>query len=173
MTGPTAAPSAWVVNGWTIYPHPIFLGQLVELIDEVEKLRKMDPESYTRKNATKRLAAIFKLVNETIPSDPTDKAFRLGGALGDDYKHWFRAKFFQQYRLFFRYDERSKIIVVGWVNDEETLRAYGSKTDAYRVFAKMLVDKNPPDNWEALLKEAKAATNPVAGIVKRLASLLK
>jgi toxin YhaV len=86
----------------------------VELVEQVEKLRKADPEGYTRKNATKRLAAIFKLVNETIPSDPTDKAFRLGGALGDDYKHWFRAKFFQQYRLFFRYDERSKIIVVGW-----------------------------------------------------------
>ena len=29
--------------------------------------------------------------------------YRQGGTLGDDRKHWFRAKFLQQYRLFFRY----------------------------------------------------------------------
>lgn len=48
--------------------------------------------------------------------------------------HWFRAKFFQQYRLFFCYHQASKIIVYAWVNIEATLRAYDSKTDAYQVF---------------------------------------
>jgi hypothetical protein len=45
---------------------------------------------------------------------------RAGGALGDGYRHWFRAKFFQQYRLFFRYHASSKVIVYAWVNDEAT-----------------------------------------------------
>lgn len=36
--------------------------------------------------------------------------------------HWFRAKFFQQYRRFFRYHQASKIIVYAWVNIEATLR---------------------------------------------------
>ena len=37
-----------------------------------------------------------------------------------------RAKFFQQYRLFFRYHAQAKVIVFAWVNDEDTKQAYGS-----------------------------------------------
>ncbi|WP_370317525.1 type II toxin-antitoxin system YhaV family toxin, partial [Pseudoalteromonas sp.] len=70
-------------------------------------------------------------------------------------KHWFRAKFFQQYRLFFRYHLGSKIIVYAWVNDENNKRAYGSKTDAYKVFEKMLNSGHPPEGWNELLKAAK------------------
>ena len=43
-------------------------------------------------------------------------------------------------------------LVFGWVNDDQTKRAYDSKTDAYRVFRKMLDSGNPPDDWEALLE---------------------
>lgn len=39
------------------------------------------------------------------------------------------------------------------MNDEETLRTYGSKTDAYAVFQTMLRNNRPPDEWKALLKE--------------------
>ena len=58
--------------------------------------------------------------------------------MGADLKHWLRAKFFQQYRLFFRYHAPSQLIVFAWVNDENSKRAYGSSDDAYRVFRKML-----------------------------------
>ena len=67
------------------------------------------------------------------------------------------AKYFQQYRLFYRFNSDAKVIVVAWVNDDKTLRAYGSKTDAYATFKGMLEDGNPPDNFDALLKEAAAA----------------
>ena len=63
------------------------------------------------------------------------------------------------YRLFFRYHQASKIIVFAWVNDEDSKQAYGSKTDAYRVFQKMLDNNNPPDDWNILLKEAKTESN--------------
>ena len=46
----------------------------------------------------------------------------------NEEKHWFRAKFFQQYRLFFRYHAGSKVVVFAWVNDENTLRSSGSKS---------------------------------------------
>ncbi|MGV8415804.1 type II toxin-antitoxin system YhaV family toxin, partial [Pseudomonas aeruginosa] len=90
-----------------------------------------------RKSPTKRLAAILKLVYEDIPLDPTHPQYRQGGTLGEAHKHWFRAKFYQQYRLFFRFHEPSRTIIFAWVNDERTKRAYGSKTDAYHVFRKM------------------------------------
>lgn len=64
---------------------------------QVEHLRQKYPKDYKRKNATKRLAAITKLVYDVIPQDPARSDYRQGTTLGEDYKHWFRAKFFQQY----------------------------------------------------------------------------
>jgi len=109
---------------------------------------------YANKNATKRLAAITRLAFDVIPQDPTQPEYRQGHTLGDKHKHWFRARFFQQYRLFFRYHAPSKVIVLAWVNDEDTKRAYDSVDDAYRVFRKMLASGRPPDDWDQLLKES-------------------
>ena len=105
-----------VINGWKIFAHPLFLNQ-------VEHLRQKYPQDHQKKNAIKRLAAIAKLAFEVIPQDPTRSEYRQGATLENDYKHWFRAKFFQQYRLFFRYHLEAKIIVLVWVNDENLKRA--------------------------------------------------
>lgn len=83
--------------------------------------------------------------------------FRQGDTLGEKRQHWFRAKFFQQYRLFFRFDSTAKVIILAWVNDEQTLRAYKSKTDAYMVFKGMLDDGNPPASFDVLMRDAAAA----------------
>ena len=145
-----------VINGWTLFAHPLFLDQTESLIKQVEKLQQKDPVNYKKKNATKRLAAIEKLTFEVIPKDPTSAEYRQGNTLGSEHKHWFRAKFFQQYRLFFRFHLESKIIVYAWVNDESTKRAYDSKSDAYRIFEKMLKSGHPPDSWDELLKEVQS-----------------
>lgn len=150
---------ALTVNGWTLYAHPLFLQTLEELIAEVDALRQRDPEGYLRKNATKRLAAIRKLVVEKIPTDPTADEYRQGNTLGPAHRHWFRAKFFQQYRLFFRYHAQRGIIVYAWVNDEATKRAYDSPRDAYQVFRGMLAKGRPPSDWEALLTESQIASS--------------
>jgi len=143
------------IHGWTVFAHPLFVAQLDALSTQVEGLKQRDPEGYVRKNASKRLAAITKLAFDVIPSDPTRPDFRQGGTLGDEHKHWFRAKFLQQYRLFFRYHAPSKVIVLAWVNDDDTRRAYESGTDAYRVFRRMLESGHPPDDWEMLLAESR------------------
>lgn len=148
-----------VVGCWTIFAHPLFLDQLLALTLQVERLKQKDPIGFTRKNATKRLAAIAKLAFELIPQDPIRPEYREGNTLGEDHKHWFRAKFYQQYRLFFRYHTPSKVIVYAWINDQDTKRAYGSRDDAYRIFRKMLESGNPPDDWDRLLSEARAETS--------------
>jgi toxin YhaV len=150
--------SELIVNGWCLLAHPLLLNQLENLVTEVENAKQKNPTHYKEKNSTKRLAAIIKLVFEKIPQDPTSPEYRQGTTLGDEYKHWFRAKFFQQYRLFFRYHLESKIIVYAWVNDENTKRAYGNKSDAYNVFKKMLGTGHPPSDWNELLKDAKCNT---------------
>lgn len=148
-------PAPLLIHGWTVFAHPLFLAQLEALTQQVETLRQKDPVGYVKKNASKRLAAITKLAFDVIPQDPTRSEYRQGHTLGDDHKHWRRAKFFQQYRLFFRYHAPSKLIVLAWVNDEDTKRAYESSDDAYRVFRKMLESGHPPNDWNALLAEAK------------------
>jgi toxin YhaV len=154
-TSKPAAPAPLVVNGWTLFAHPLFLAQLEALEKEVARLRRKQPEAYRSRNATKRLAAILKLALEVIPSDPTRPEYRQGNTLGVDLRHWLRAKFFQQYRLFFRYHAASRVIVYAWVNDESTKRAYGSHADAYLVFRRMLETGHPPDDWEQLLREVR------------------
>lgn len=151
-----------VVNGWTLFAHPMFSEQWHALQSEVACLQQADPIGFTKKNATKRLAAIQKLVFHVIPQDPTRIEYRLGTTLGEAHRHWFRAKFFQQYRLFFRYDLASRIIVFAWVNDDNTKRAYESANDAYRTFGRMLKGGHPPDDWGTLLAEAQfqSAHNP-------------
>lgn len=153
MTSAPAAPV--VVHGWMLYAHPLFLTQVETLADQVDALKTRDPAGYGSRNATKRLAAITKLAFEVIPQDPSRPEYRQGATLGDAYKHWLRAKFFQQYRLFFRYHAASRIIVYAWVNDENSKRAYESGDDAYRVFRRMLGTGHPPDSWKALLAEAR------------------
>lgn len=145
-----------VIHGWTVFAHPLFLAQLEVLAQQVEAFKQKDPVGYVRKNATKRLVAITRLAFDVIPQDPARPEYRQGNTLGDEHKHWFRAKFFQQYRLFFRYHAPSKVIVLAWVNDEDTKRAYLSSDDAYRVFRKMLEGGHPPDDWNQLLAEARA-----------------
>lgn len=148
-----------VVNGWTIFAHPLFLAELEAVTRQVEELKQKDPLGFTKKNATKRLAAMTKLAFEVIPQDPARAEYRQGDTLGNDRKHWFRAKFFQQYRLFFRYHASSKVIVYAWVNDEDTKRAYESNDDAYRVFRKMLESGHPPDDWAQLLAAARTESD--------------
>lgn len=152
----TGKPAPLVIHGWTVFAHPLFLAQLEALAQQVEVLKQKDPLGYVKKNATKRLAAITRLAFDVIPQDPTRPEYRQGNTLGDEHKHWFRAKFFQQYRLFFRYHASSKMIVFAWVNDEDSRRAYESSDDAYRVFLKMLDSGHPPDDWSQLLAEARA-----------------
>ncbi|WP_303745518.1 type II toxin-antitoxin system YhaV family toxin [Enterobacter hormaechei] len=147
-----------VVNGWNICFHACFLQQIAELTRKVEELKASKPSEYKGKKETKLLRAIERVIEEWIATDPLNAQYRQGDTLGGQYKHWFRAKFASQFRLFYRCSAEHKTIIIGWVNDFTTLRAYGSKTDAYKVFAGMLEAGDPPDDWDTLLSEAKAAT---------------
>lgn len=157
-----------VVNGWTLFAHPLFLDQVDELVGKVAALKAANPAGYRSKNATKRLAAITRLIFEEIPSDPADAKYRQGNTLGDEHRHWFRAKFFQQYRLFFRFHAESRVIIYAWVNDDTTLRAYDSRTDAYRVFKGMLEDGNPPGDWKALLASVQKTSGQLGAMMDQM-----
>lgn len=144
-----------VVNGWRLYTHPLFNEQLMRLTEQVEALARKNPAAYREEAATKLLTTINRYIREIIPRDPNAAEFRQGNTLGSDNRHWFRAKFHERYRLFYRFASKEKVIVYAWVNDERTLRKSGSKTDPYHVFRAMLEAGNPPGTMEQLLAYAK------------------
>ena len=125
----------------------------------VEQLRKLhaaaernDPHGFTG-NANvnvKLFRALSQLIMDAVPSDPARDEFRQGNTLGPAYRHWRRAKIGRRFRLFFRYDSKAKVILYAWVNDEQTVRSTGSKSDPYVVFNKMPGRGNLPDDWNAL-----------------------
>lgn len=145
------------VNGWLLFAHPLFLKQVETLLEAVEE----DEAKKRRGTANmKVLRGIYSTAFSDIPADPGAARFRLGNTMGPQYRHWFRAKFGGgRFRLFYRFQSRARIIVFGWVNDQETLRTRGAKSDAYAVFRRMLESGNPPDSWEQLYR---AASSPDA-----------
>ena len=60
----TLPASPYLVNGWALFAHPLFLEQVEQLAAKVEAMRVADPVGFVQKNASKRLAAIAKLAFE-------------------------------------------------------------------------------------------------------------
>jgi toxin YhaV len=145
-----------VVNGWTLLFHDTIVGQLKNLAEACRRARKADPKNFRLNANVKVFAALAKLILEAIPADPSRPEYRQGNTLGVEYRHWFRAKFFGRFRLFFRYDSRAHIIVYAWVNDERSLRQHGGRSDPYEMFRRMLASGHPPNEWEALVRNASA-----------------
>ncbi|MGQ7189570.1 type II toxin-antitoxin system YhaV family toxin, partial [Escherichia sp. HC-CC] len=105
------------VNGWALYAHPYFQ-DLFPLMSRLRQLkRRRFPENYQRKAATKLLAVVHKVIEEHITVNPSSPAFRHGKSLGSGKnKDWSRVKFGAgRYRFFFRYSEKEKVIILGWM----------------------------------------------------------
>jgi toxin YhaV len=144
-------------HGWKLFRARAFREAMTPLQAEVERLELQSGDRRKTHPKAKLLARIVSLITEEIPRDPHSPIFALGNTLGPAHRHWRRAKFLQRFRLFFRFDSASRIIVYAWMNDENQLRKAGSREDPYAVFSRRLKAGNPPDDWEELLADASEA----------------
>ena len=145
-------------NGWQIFYCKAFAAALDELEAAVTKLAAKDPKGYKAHPKTRLLASVHEAIILRVPADPEDAQFRLGKTLGPDHKHWRRVKkgLPERYRLFFRFASKPvRLIVYAWLNDEDTLRKAGSKTDVFAAFQRMLARGEVPGDIEALLRESR------------------
>ena len=133
-------------HGWTLLFHEGVIAQLRKLQQAAERAEQNDPHGFENNANVKLLRALSQLILDGVPSDPARDEFRQGNTLGTTYRHWRRAKIGRRFRLFFRYDSKSRVIVFAWVSDEQTSRSAGSRSDPYAVFEKMLGRGNPPDD---------------------------
>jgi len=141
--------------GWRLYAHPSFVEPFDALLAEVARIRAADPNGSSQHPKVKLLTRIVDLVEIEIPRDPGAAEYALGNTLGPAHRHWRRAKFLGRFRLFFRYSSAQRVIIYAWMNDENTLRQAGGRSDPYRIFEGMLRKGRPPDDWAALEKEAR------------------
>jgi toxin YhaV len=138
-------------NGWRLFQHPAFQRPFDALTAEVVELKKKLPAGpFEQHPKAKLLKRILALILEEIPRNPNAAEYQLGNTLGPAHRHWRRAKFLKRFRLFFRFDSKSKVIIYAWVNDENSLRKAGSKTDPYKIFYDRLTRGDPLDDWDAL-----------------------
>ena len=138
-------------HGWHLLFHDCLIAQLQKLQAAAQRAQTQDPEGFESNANFKLFSALSRLMLETVPSEPNREEYRQGNTIGPAFRHWRRAKVGRRFRLFFRFDSKSKIIIFAWVNDENTLQSSGGKSDPYAVFQTMLKRGDPPDNWAALL----------------------
>lgn len=143
-------------HGWNLLFHECLSEQLKKLYSAAERAKQQDPKGFESNNNVRLFAALSKLLFDVVPSDPNREEYRQGNTMGTAFRHWRRAKIGRRFRLFFRFDSKTRIIIFAWVNDENTLRSSGSKSDPYIVFQRMLERGHPPDDWAALM----AASQP-------------
>jgi toxin YhaV len=124
-------------HGWTLLFHDAVLEQLRRLHAAAQRAERKDPKGFGRNANVRLFRALSQLMLEAVPSDPGREEYRQGNTLGPAYRHWRRAKIGRRFRLFFRYDSKAKVIVYAWVNDEETLRSAGSKSDPLHDFLRL------------------------------------
>ncbi len=142
-------------HGWNLLFHECLSEQLKKLHAAAQRAQLQDPLGY-QSNANVRLfAAISQLMFDVVPSDPNREEYRQGNTMGTEFRHWRRAKIGRRFRLFFRFDSKTRIIIFAWVNDENTLRSSGSKNDPYAIFQRMLERGHPPDDWLTLTEASK------------------
>lgn len=143
-------------HGWSLLFHDCLIEQLQKLHAAAQRAQAQDLKGYESNANVKLFNALSQLMLETVPSDPNREEYRQGNTMGPTFRHWRRAKIGRRFRLFFRFDSKTKIVIFAWVNDENTLRSSGSKSDPYAVFQKMLQRRHPPDDWTALVSASKA-----------------
>ena len=143
-------------HGWTLLFHACLAEQLQKLHAAAQRAEQQDPKGFATHANVRLFAALSKLIWDAVPSDPHREEYRQGNTMGTEFRHWRRAKIGRRFRLFFRFDSKTRIIIFAWVNDENTLRASGSKNDPYVVFQRMLERGQPPDDWAALKQAIRA-----------------
>ncbi len=125
-------------HGWTLLFHDHLIEQMMKLRAAVMRAQENDPQGFGSNANVKFFRALVQLIQDVVPSDPARDEYRQGNTMGPAYRHWRRAKLGRRYRLFFRYDSKAKVIVYAWVNDEQTLRSSGSKSDPTQCSRKCL-----------------------------------
>lgn len=127
-----------IQNGWKLFYHPVFGFHYGQLRDRARLLKKrLGNAEFTRHPDVKLVAAVRRVILETIPEDPNRPDFWLKG----DLAKFRRVKGYglpDRYRLFYVFSKQQQAVIVLYLNESGTLRKQGAKSDPYEVFSGLL-----------------------------------
>ncbi len=109
--------------GWILLFHDCIVEQLQQLHAAAERVQRSDPAGYKGHANVKLLRALAQVILEVVPVDPARDEYCQGRLQGPKQRHWRSKRFGGHFRLFFRYDSRSKTIVFAWVCRESDRRS--------------------------------------------------
>ena len=109
-------------HGWNLLFHECLSEQLQKLHAAAERAQQQDPQGFESNASVRLFAALSKLIFDAVPSDPNREEYRQGNTMGPAFRHWRRAMIGRRFRLFFRFDSKTRIIIFAWVNDENMNR---------------------------------------------------
>ncbi|MCM0081533.1 type II toxin-antitoxin system YhaV family toxin [Geomonas sp. Red32] len=124
--------------------HPAFAAVFDELATLVAKEKERHPESYHESPLAKLLAQVHRAIVKEIPAHPEHAEYYQGEGDGDGSRQWRRAILSGGYRLYFKHDKESNVIVYGWLSDEINLRKYRRSIEAYREKALLHENTDQP-----------------------------
>lgn len=105
-------------HGWILLFHDCIVEQLQKLYAAAERVQRSDPAVYESHANVKLLRALTQLIFEVVPDDPARDEYRQDRLRGPEQRHWRSKRFGGHFRLFFRYDSRSRAIIFAWVSRE-------------------------------------------------------
>jgi len=123
---------------WRILFHPIFRERYESLRAAARDVGLRLPKDKARRHPTVKLfAAVNRFLSDVIVVDPNAPDFRLVGTLSKFRRaHGYGLP--DRYRLFWTFSTSQRIIIVLYVNDQETLRKSAGRTDPYAVFTRLV-----------------------------------
>lgn len=95
-------------HGWTLLFHDCIVAQLRALQSAAARAQA---QGRVESANVKLFRALSALILDKVPSDPGRDEYRQGNTLGPAFRHWRRAKIGRRFRLFFRFDSRTRVIV--------------------------------------------------------------
>lgn len=149
-----------VIGGWTILYHPVFGVRVRALKDWVKHLKvTLSPAEFAQHPDVKLLSATNTLITKTIPADPNAREFMLKAKLSK-FRRVRGHGLAGRHRMFYVFMAQSKTIIFLYLNDSDTLRKAGAKTDPYQVFAGLVESGKIGADFDENLKQWKAAHKP-------------
>lgn len=125
----------------------------VRLVQLEKNIRRLQRENVDLNNSAHvRLYVAAHKGMEQAQLDPTAREYMLGNTIGQKNRDWRRIKNLlpPRYRLFFKFFSQHKEVFFVWLNDENTLRHAGAKTDCYAYFKRLIDGNKIPSNREDL-----------------------
>ncbi len=110
-------------HGWNLLFHDGLIEQLQKLQTAAQKAKAQDPQGFESNANLKLFNALAQLMLETVPSDPSRDEYRQGNTMGPAFRHWRRAKLGRRFRLFFRFDSKTRIIIFMAMMEAQTYLA--------------------------------------------------